>query len=59
VTIRIYDLQGRRVFSTEQRNGSFHWSAKDLRGRPLANGVYQIAVQQDGFSMTNRIILLK
>jgi hypothetical protein len=61
--VRIFDLQGRLVWSAgplaADESGVFRLPAQDRRGRPFANGVYQVIVQAGKVSMNGRLVLMK
>ena len=44
LTMRVYTAEGREVFSRGAMGRRLVWSYRDGQGRPLANGVYLVAV---------------
>jgi len=65
VEISIYDLHGRRVARVvgpeSQQAGPHHaaWDGRDLAGRPVAAGVYVVALSASGTRLERRFALLR
>ncbi|MDP6755704.1 MAG: T9SS type A sorting domain-containing protein, partial [Candidatus Marinimicrobia bacterium] len=64
VSIRIFDLLGRTVWSTQQTQlgpgvHSLIWSGKNMMGTSLASGIYFVEMETDNFIAHRKILLLK
>jgi len=65
ITLRVYDLAGRRIRQTEQANSAagpyrFDWDGRGDGGRSLASGVYFLEVTQGERKIgTRRVVLLR
>lgn len=64
VEINVYDVAGRRVFSTRIPNANAGWSrflfpGNDQNGAPLPSGVYFYRVKTHDASVTNRMVILR
>ncbi|MDZ7265134.1 MAG: T9SS type A sorting domain-containing protein [candidate division KSB1 bacterium] len=64
VRLRIFDLNGREIFSATQQHGTagtyfFHWNGIGMDGRPAASGVYAYQVTFNNTTQSRKLILLK
>ncbi len=64
VRLRIFDLNGREIFSMTQQHGApgayfFHWNGTSFNGRPAASGVYTYQVSFNNITQSRKLILLK
>ncbi|MBP2680592.1 MAG: putative Fibronectin type protein, partial [Candidatus Krumholzibacteriota bacterium] len=64
VEVSVYDVAGRRVFSTRISNANAGWnrflfSGNDENGAPLPSGVYFYRVRTGGAAVTNRMVILR
>lgn len=64
VRLRIFDLNGREIFSATQQHRSpgsysFHWNGRSQDGRMAASGVYTYQVTFNNMSQCRKLILLK
>jgi hypothetical protein len=64
VVIKVYDTLGRLIVNLVDREHaagaySVDWTGTDMKGRPVASGVYLYHMTAGGFSQTRRMLLLK
>jgi hypothetical protein len=64
VTLVIYDVRGARVRTlvNDDRPPGRHaelWNGRDDRGNPVGSGVYFYRLEQNGFTATRKMVLLK
>jgi hypothetical protein len=49
IQIAVFDLSGRLIFNSDWVANNFLWNGQNMRGKPLANGVYLYVVRVRGF----------
>jgi regulation of enolase protein 1 (concanavalin A-like superfamily) len=64
VEINVYDVSGRRVFSTRIPSATAGWNrflfaGNDQSGKPLPSGVYFYRVRTQQASVTNRMVIIR
>ena len=64
VRIAVYDIRGRRVIQLcdkrlERGRQELLWSCRDEGGRPVASGAYIVRMESDGFTQSQKLILLR
>lgn len=61
VNLRVFDLQGRRVFAnwvSPDQDGSVTWGGRDEMGREVGSGMYLLMLTQGSASVTVRVLKL-
>ena len=64
VTLRIFNIAGElvKILIEEKQSAGYHkiqWNGKDENGNSVAGGLYLLSLESDGFSQSNKMVLIR